>query len=132
MSNLDSKKSMQIKCMLLLKKIIIKRNTQKHLKNKGLRYTLFCYIFLKVIIKLYRSSTVGLNLDGYKLLMDPWLTDGEYYGAWSHFPYFDFDKNLDEINSYNAIYISHIHPDHCSEDTLIKINKNFKGRKFIP
>ena len=33
--------------MLLLKKIIIKRNTQKHLKNKGLRYTLFCYIFLK-------------------------------------------------------------------------------------
>jgi UDP-MurNAc hydroxylase len=56
--------------------------------------------------------------------MDPWLTDGEYYGAWSHFPYFDFNKNLDEINSYNAIYISHIHPDHCSEDTLKKINKN--------
>ena len=56
--------------------------------------------------------------------MDPWLTDGEYYGAWSHYPHFDFDKNLDEINSYNAIYISHIHPDHCSEDTLKKINKN--------
>jgi len=56
--------------------------------------------------------------------MDPWLTDGEYYGAWSHFPYFNFNKNLDEINSYNAIYISHIHPDHCSEDTLKKINKN--------
>jgi UDP-MurNAc hydroxylase len=77
-----------------------------------------------VIIKLYRSSTVGLNLEGYKILMDPWLTDGEYYGAWSHFPYFDFNKNLDEINSYNAIYISHIHPDHCSEETLKKINKN--------
>ena len=43
-------------------------------------------------IKLYRSSTVGLNLNGYKILMDPWLTDGEYYGSWSHFPYFDFDK----------------------------------------
>ncbi len=77
-----------------------------------------------MIIKLYRSSTVGLNLDGYKMLIDPWLTDGEYYGAWSHYPHFDFDKNLDEINSYNAIYISHIHPDHCSEDTLKKINKN--------
>ena len=74
-------------------------------------------------IKLYRSSTVGLNLKGYKILMDPWLTDGEYYGSWSHFPYFDFDKKLDEINSYNAIYISHIHPDHCSDDTLKKINK---------
>ncbi len=75
-------------------------------------------------IKLYRSSTVGLNLKGFKILMDPWLTDGEYYGSWSHFPYFNLNSNLDEINSYNAIYISHIHPDHCSDDTLIKINKN--------
>ena len=77
-----------------------------------------------MIIKLYRSSTVGINLGGYKILMDPWLTDAEYYGARSHFPYFDFNKNLDEINSYNAIYISHIHPDYCSDDTLKKINKN--------
>ena len=74
-------------------------------------------------IKLYRSSTVGLNLSGYKLLMDPWLTDGEYYGSWSHYPYYDLDKNINEINSYNAIYISHIHPDHCSDDTLKKISK---------
>ena len=75
-------------------------------------------------IKLYRSATVGLDLKGYKILMDPWLTDGEYYGSWAHFPYFDFDKNLDEINSYNSIYISHIHPDHCSDDTLKKIRKD--------
>ncbi len=74
-------------------------------------------------IKLYRSSTVGIDLNGYKILMDPWLTDGEYYGSWSHFPYFDLDKNLDEINSYNSIYISHIHPDHCSDQTLKKIDK---------
>ena len=72
-------------------------------------------------IKLYRSSTIGLDLNGYKLLMDPWLTDGEYYGSWSHYPYYDLDKNINEINSYNAIYISHIHPDHCSDDTLKKI-----------
>ena len=74
-------------------------------------------------IKLYRSATIGLDCNGYKLLMDPWLTDGEYYGSWSHYPYFDLDKNLNEINSYNAIYISHIHPDHCSDDTLKKISK---------
>ena len=74
-------------------------------------------------IKLYRSATIGLDCNGYKLLMDPWLTDGEYYGSWSHYPYFDLDKNLNEINSYNAIYISHIHPDHCSDETLKKISK---------
>ena len=32
-------------------------------------------------------------------------------------------SNINEINSYNAIYISHIHPDHCSDDTLKKISK---------
>lgn len=75
-------------------------------------------------IKLYRSSTVGLEFDDFKVLQDPWLTDGEYFGSWSHFPYFDFEKNIDEINSYDAIYISHIHPDHSSDKTLLKINKN--------
>ncbi|MDA7476486.1 MBL fold metallo-hydrolase [Candidatus Pelagibacter ubique] len=74
-------------------------------------------------IKLYRSATVGLDLGDFKILMDPWLTDGEYYGSWSHFPYYNLDKNLNEINSYDCIYISHIHPDHCSEDTLKKISK---------
>lgn len=75
-------------------------------------------------IKLYRSATVGIISNEFKLLCDPWLTDGEYYGSWSHYPPFDFEKNIDEINSYDAIYISHIHPDHCSEDTLKKISKN--------
>ena len=32
-------------------------------------------------------------------------------------------NNLDEINSYDAIYISHIHPDHFSTKTLKHINK---------
>ncbi len=74
-------------------------------------------------IKLYRSATVGLNLNNFKILMDPWLTDGEYYGSWSHYPYFDLESNLKEINSYDAIYVSHIHPDHCSEDTFKKLSK---------
>jgi UDP-MurNAc hydroxylase len=75
-------------------------------------------------LKIYRSATVGIITDNFKMLADPWLVDGEYYGSWSHYPYFDLDKNIDEINSYNAIYISHIHPDHCSEKTLKKIKKN--------
>lgn len=76
-------------------------------------------------IKLYRSATVGIIFKDFKLLCDPWLTDGEYYGSWYHFPKFNFDKNsTKDLNSYDAIYISHIHPDHCSEKTLSKIDKN--------
>ena len=74
-------------------------------------------------LKLYRSSTVGVGGKNFKLLCDPWLEDGEYYGAWSHYPPYNLKKNKDEINSYDAIYISHIHPDHCSEKTLLKISK---------
>ena len=59
-------------------------------------------------IKLYRSSTIGLNLSGYKILMDPWLTDGEYYGSWSHYPYYDLDKNINEINCL-IFYINHFY-----------------------
>ncbi len=75
-------------------------------------------------LKLYRSATIGIYSNGTKVLTDPWLTDGEYYGSWSHYPYFDLVKNLKEINSYNYIYISHIHPDHCSNSTLKLIDKN--------
>ena len=75
-------------------------------------------------IKLFRSSTIGIHFDNFKILQDPWLVDGEYYGSWSHYPSFDIKLNISEINSYNAIFISHIHPDHCSEKTLAYINKN--------
>lgn len=75
-------------------------------------------------IKLYRSATIGIFGDSFKLLTDPWLVDGEYYGSWSHYPEFNFEKYKDEIDSFDAMYISHIHPDHCSSLTLNKINKN--------
>jgi UDP-MurNAc hydroxylase len=75
-------------------------------------------------LKLYRSATVGININGFKILQDPWLTDGAYYGSWVHYPTYDLDANLDEINSYNAIYVSHIHPDHCDDQTMKKINKD--------
>ena len=75
-------------------------------------------------IKLFRSATVGIISKNFKLLQDPWLTDGEYYGSWYHYPSFDLKNNLDELNSYDAIYISHIHPDHCSEKTLKQLDKS--------
>ena len=75
-------------------------------------------------IKLYRSATVGIDIDGFKILTDPWLTDSEYYGSWSHYPPFEIDRNIQEINSYDAIFISHIHPDHCSDNTMKIINKD--------
>ena len=88
-------------------------------------------------VKLYRSATVGLNFKDFKILTDPWLTDGEHLGSWFHYPKFDLEANKDELNSYDAIYVSHIHPDHCSSETLKLIDNKIPifihsfHRKFL-
>ena len=79
-------------------------------------------------IKLYRSATVGIEFENFKLLMDPWLTDGEYYGSWSHYPQFDFENNLKEINSYDAIYIK----SYSSRSLLGRdFKENFKKHTYL-
>ena len=67
------------------------------------------------------SSTVIIESNNTKVLMDPWLLDGEYYGSWYHYP--KLKLNLDLINSCDFIYISHIHPDHFSKKSMELINK---------
>jgi UDP-MurNAc hydroxylase len=63
-----------------------------------------------------QSSTQLIHLGDISVLTDPWLTDGEYYGSWYHYPPFD-TKNLKSLE-YDFIYVSHIHPDHLSEKTF--------------
>lgn len=63
-----------------------------------------------------QSSTQIIDLDGVKVLTDPWLTEGEYYGSWYHYPPFG-EENISNIE-YDYIYVSHIHPDHLSEKTF--------------
>ena len=66
-----------------------------------------------------QSSTQIIESNGCRILTDPWLTDGEYYGSWFHYP--PFSEN-DIINlEYDFIYVSHIHPDHVSEKTFKKL-----------
>jgi len=63
-----------------------------------------------------QSSTQIVHLGDIKVLTDPWLTDGEYYGSWYHYPPFE-SKNSEKLE-YDYIYVSHIHPDHLSEKTF--------------
>ena len=63
-----------------------------------------------------QSSTQLIQLGDITVLTDPWLTEGEYYGSWYHYPSFDSEK-LRSL-SYDFIYVSHIHPDHLSEKTF--------------
>ena len=69
----------------------------------------------------FASSTVLLEAGNKKILMDPWLEDGEYYGSWAHVPPVDVDYG--EFDDVDYIYISHIHPDHLSPLTLARLPK---------
>lgn len=63
-----------------------------------------------------QSSTQIIQLSGVKILTDPWLTQGEYYGNWMHNPVFP-SSGFASLE-YDYIYVSHIHPDHASAETF--------------
>lgn len=73
-------------------------------------------------IRYIKSACVAVETKGIKILTDPWLVDGEYYGSWCHYPELEFDKNY--FDSIDYIYISHIHPDHFSKKTFDILNKD--------
>lgn len=62
------------------------------------------------------SACVVIETPNIRLVTDPWFTEGIYDGSWYHFP--KVDAPLDLIGDVDAIYISHIHPDHYDPDFL--------------
>ena len=50
---------------------------------------------------------------GTRLLMDPWLDDGVFEGSWCHYP--PLRTTHQDLQDVDAIYLSHIHPDHYDE-----------------
>ncbi|HVA50824.1 MAG TPA: MBL fold metallo-hydrolase [Pirellulales bacterium] len=67
-------------------------------------------------VRVLKSASVLIEANGVKILTDPWLVDGEYYGSWAHYPPFQFDTAV--FADVDFIYLSHIHPDHLSRKTL--------------
>lgn len=58
--------------------------------------------------------------DGFRLVCDPWLTDGAFCGAWFHFP--PLRTKAEDLRP-DALYISHLHPDHFDIAVLNKLPK---------
>jgi UDP-MurNAc hydroxylase len=60
---------------------------------------------------------------GYRLLTDPWLSNGAFEGSWYH-QTGRVDLSNRDIFSVDSLYISHIHPDHFDPETLKKFRKD--------
>lgn len=61
--------------------------------------------------------------NGTRVLCDPWLVDGVFDGSWCHFP--KLKTSMNDVKNVDAIYISHLHPDHFDE-------RNFDFDKSTP
>ena len=67
------------------------------------------------------SASVLIEDEYVKILCDPWLIGEEYFGSWGIYPPYEFKAEMFE--DVDFIYISHIHPDHCSKQTLQNLDK---------
>ena len=61
--------------------------------------------------------------EGTKILCDPWIVPGVFEGSWFHYP--PLKTKIKDLQNVDAIYVSHIHPDHYDE-------QNFNFPKQIP
>lgn len=51
--------------------------------------------------------------NGTRILCDPWLMDGVFEGSWFHYP--PIETTPYDVVDVDAIYVSHLHPDHFDE-----------------
>lgn len=75
-------------------------------------------------LKFITNACMIYESEGAKILSDPWLTEGIFYGSWYHDP--PITTKVEDLLNVDALYISHIHEDHLDGETL----KHF--RKDIP
>ncbi len=59
------------------------------------------------------AGGIFIGSEGSKILCDPWIADGVFESSWYHYP--PLQTQLKDIQNVDAIYVSHIHPDHYDE-----------------
>lgn len=60
---------------------------------------------------------------GTKVLCDPWIVNGVFEGSWFHYP--PLKTKISDLQNVDAIYVSHIHPDHF-DDRYFNFSKDIK------
>jgi UDP-MurNAc hydroxylase len=75
-----------------------------------------------VKVRYIASACVVVEHGGVRVLCDPWLTDGGYYGSWYHYPPLRFVP--EDFADVECLYISHVHPDHLDPETLKRLPKS--------
>lgn len=65
------------------------------------------------------SACIKICTDDLTVLCDPWFSEKTYHGAWCQYPRkIDWEES---IGDFDAIYVSHIHPDHYCPWTIRRL-----------
>jgi len=80
-------------------------------------------------VKYIYSACLEIECGGFRILTDPWFTDGAYDGSWFQYPKIDPFKHIQK--KPDIIYISHIHPDHYDPTFLHQIQNRFGPIEII-
>ena len=89
-----------------------------------------------MIINHYCNSFLSVEVNGKKIVCDPWI-GATNESAWYSYPFFNQTSFLNEIKP-DFIYISHLHCDHFDPKTLLDYNnkktqviiKEFKNKRL--
>lgn len=75
------------------------------------------------------SACIITSTPDITILHDPWFTDGVYDGSWFQFP--KIDDPIGSIGDVDAIYISHIHPDHYDSKFIKEYFRAFGEKQLL-
>ena len=80
----------------------------------------------KVKIRFLAHACISIDIDGFKIVTDPWLIGPCFNNGWWH-KYPPKSDSFKILKDADLIYISHNHPDHLHPETL----KFLKNKKMI-
>ncbi len=80
-------------------------------------------------VKYIYSACVVISTADAKILCDPWFTEGIYDGSWFQYP--KIKNPINSIGDVDAIYVSHIHPDHYDSHFLKQYFHRFGTKKIF-
>jgi UDP-MurNAc hydroxylase len=75
------------------------------------------------------AACIKIETENTSILCDPWFTEGIYDGAWYKFP--EILRPIEEIGDVDAIYISHLHPDHFDPEFINEYFDVYGVKKII-
>ncbi len=73
-------------------------------------------------VTLVSDSTFVFEMNGIRILTDPWIGTTIYGGGWRQFP--PPVISAKDVGRLDYIFISHIHEDHCCPQTIAQLDRS--------